>query len=182
MPPYKILPLVVACLSLAIPGPVRAESRAPAPTKNTRFLLERIKAITDSGIVGVPVGTQVEIVSKNGNTLKVKALDGTTFDVTPAQVTDDAAKALASKEQTDAIDAEAKAKRDAIIAAQAAKILADKQRESSAAEAIATTDTNPRIAPVTTPSAFVPGGTSLDGGAHSAGVTVHKREKPKAKK
>jgi len=92
------------------------------------------------------------------------------------------AKALASKEQTDAIDAEAKAKRDAIIAAQAAKILADKQRESSAAEAIATTDTNPRIAPVTTPSAFVPGGTSLDGGAHSAGVTVHKREKPKAKK
>ncbi len=143
-------------------------SEATASSGATYFLLERVRAVTDSGIVGIPVGAKLQVIGKTATGLKVKTSDDVVFDVKESQITQDSTQATATKEQAAIAEAEAKAKRDAIRAADAAKIAAKQQQVQAAMDAIP----DP-VAPAATSHSAL-GGSALDGGAKPTNVTVYK--------
>jgi len=63
------------------------------------FLRERVSTTTKTGVVGYPPGTKAEVVSKEGNKLKIK-IENQLFEVSPNQITNDveAAHQLAAQD------------------------------------------------------------------------------------
>lgn len=178
---HPITPVIV-WLSLTLAGSALAQSLStsnnpsaqPAskavPAEKSLFLIERTKTITDSGIVAIAAGTPLEVLSKTatGYKVKVKAKDGTVFEVKAEQVTNDPAKAQEVKLQAAAVEAESKAKRDAIHAAAAAKRLEQQKQLTAAAEALPLS--TPAVASPSSPSTWEPH-SSLDD-PPKAGATI----------
>jgi len=172
--PPKALTIFLVLLSLT------AQShRAMAESADRiRFLLERVKAITESGIIGIPAGTQVEIVAQASESVKVKTKDGTTFEVTNDKLTANAADALASSQKAELAEAESKAKRDALLAAQRAREQAHGEQIQSALDSIsaALPAAPASLAPTSSPSSL--NNTALDQAPRPA-ARVNRREKKK---
>lgn len=77
--------LLSLCTVLSFAAPLVADVEG-AP--RDAFLLERVKVITDDGVIGLPPGTPVTIVSGKNGKLTVRA-GKHQFDVTSEQLTDD---------------------------------------------------------------------------------------------
>src|SRR4051812_17068560 len=87
-------------LGLALMILVTAAFCAPAQSNSPEygFLLERHSISSKDGIIGFPPGTRVEIVSRHGSRVSVKA-EEKTFDVTADQITTDTATGNALRQQ-----------------------------------------------------------------------------------
>lgn len=106
-------------------------AKAPA---TSYYLIQRISITTDSGIRSLDVGTEVMLVKRGKNGSIVRLLDGTELEVSPGQITQDAARAqqLADQERGKAA-ANAESAR-ARAEAQAAADSARRDKEVAAAQ------------------------------------------------
>jgi len=171
----KQIPRSIASLAILFSLTAQAEPPAGKAT-DTRFLLERVKAITDSGIVGIPAGTEVVLLAKTTVGAKVKTKDGTTFELANEKLTSDPAAAEASKKKAEEEEAQNNAKRASLLAAQRAKDLARTQQVESALSSFSQISAASVAVPAASATPFVPSGSILDQPAKPC-ATVNKRIK-----
>ena len=138
------------------------------------FLTEAVSVATDAGIAGAPAGTKVTRVGSAPGGMKVKTADGTTFNVTLKQVTDDAAKAAALSDGETAKQAAIAAQ---LKASQAAAQAEEAQRQRDALQnAQAAQAAIPAAPPAAT---FTP--SNAGGGAGLRGTALDEKAKPAGK-
>ena len=145
------------------PAPAEKGAKAAAPSY---YLVQRISLTTATGIRSLEIATEVMLVKRGKNGMLVRLLDGTELQVSPGQLTQDAALAqrLADEERgrAAAIAEEARARAEALTAAESAR----REKESAAADDYVRRAQSAAVsapaAPVATPRPWVLQGSALD--------------------
>ena len=148
------------------------------------YLTEAVSVTTDAGIAGEPAGTKVTRVGSAPGGMRVKTADGTTFNVTSRQVTDDAAKGAAFSDgetaRQAAIAAQLKSSQAAAQAEEAEKQRAALQAAQASQAALATTAPAAPAAATFTPST-AGGGGGGGGGSGIKGSALDEKPRPAGK-